>query len=122
MTTTTQTKGKKSCVLDIATTDVVSVPPTMNIIEGLSKMSTHNFRRLPLTDAGTKKLLGIVTVTDVIDLMGGGNLMMPVENQDDEKIPIKDNNVKKGLKNQQKKLLENKEKKHSNKLLKIKKL
>ena len=37
------------------------------------------------------------------DLMGGGNLMMPVENQDDEKIPIKDNNVKKGLKNQQKK-------------------
>jgi len=37
------------------------------------------------------------------DIMGGGNLMMPVDNRDDEKIPIKDNNVKKGLKNQQKK-------------------
>ena len=37
------------------------------------------------------------------DIMGGGNLMMPVENNDDEKIPIKDNNVKKGIKNQQKK-------------------
>ena len=81
MTTTTQTKGKKSCVLDIATTDVVSVPPTMNIIEGLAKMSTHNFRRLPLTDAGTKKLLGIVTVTDVIDLMGGGNRFNLVANK-----------------------------------------
>ena len=81
MTTTTQTKGKKSCVLDIATADVVSVPPTMTIIEGLSKMSKHNFRRLPLTDAGTKKLLGIVTVTDVIDLMGGGNRFNLVANK-----------------------------------------
>ncbi len=37
------------------------------------------------------------------DLMGGGNLMMPVENHNEEKIPIKDNNVKKGIKNEQKK-------------------
>lgn len=81
MTTTAQLKGKKNCVLDIATTDVVSVPPTMTIIEGLSKMSAHNFRRLPLTDAGTKKLLGIVTVTDVIDLMGGGNRFNLVANK-----------------------------------------
>ena len=81
MTTTTQIKGKKNCVLDIATTEVVSVPPTMTIIEGLAKMSTHNFRRLPLTDAGTGKLLGIVTVTDVIDLMGGGNRFNLVANK-----------------------------------------
>jgi len=38
------------------------------------------------------------------DLMGGGNLMMPVAQPDDsEKIPIKDNEIKKGIKNQQKK-------------------
>ena len=37
------------------------------------------------------------------DLMGGGNLMMPVENRQDEKIPITDDEVKKGIKNQQKK-------------------
>ncbi len=39
------------------------------------------------------------------DLMGGGNLMMPVAQNDDdgERIPIKDNNIKKGIKNQQKK-------------------
>lgn len=73
MTTTNQAKGKKNCVLDIATTDVVSVPPTMTIIEGISVMSRHDFRRLPLTNPGTKKLQGIVTVTDVIDLMGGGS-------------------------------------------------
>ncbi len=37
------------------------------------------------------------------DIMGGGNLMMPVDNRDEEKIPIKDSNIKKGIKNQQKK-------------------
>ena len=38
------------------------------------------------------------------DLMGGGNLMMPVQSPDDgERIPIKDNQIKKGIKNQQKK-------------------
>ena len=38
------------------------------------------------------------------DLMGGGNLMMPVNNSDEgERIPIKDNGIKKGIKNQQKK-------------------
>ena len=37
------------------------------------------------------------------DIMGGGNLMMPVDNRDDEKIPIKDNNIKKDIKNKQKK-------------------
>ncbi len=38
------------------------------------------------------------------DIMGGGNLMMPVNSSDDgERIPIKDNGIKKGIKNQQKK-------------------
>jgi len=38
------------------------------------------------------------------DIMGGGNLMMPVNAPDeDEKIPIKDNGVKQNIKNQQKK-------------------
>ncbi len=39
------------------------------------------------------------------DIMGGGNLMMPVNNNssEGERIPIKDNEIKKGIKNQQKK-------------------
>ncbi len=38
------------------------------------------------------------------DIMGGGNLMMPVNSSDSsEKIPIKDNGVKQNIKNQQKK-------------------
>jgi len=37
------------------------------------------------------------------DLMGGGNLMMPVNSEDSEKIPIKDNGIKQNIKNHQKK-------------------
>lgn len=73
MTPANQSKGKKNCILDIASVNVISVPPTMSIIEGIQMMSRHNFRRLPITDPGTRKMIGIVTITDVIDMMGGGN-------------------------------------------------
>lgn len=73
--------GKKSSLLGIATTSVRSVPPTMTIIEGIQMMSRHNFRRLPITDPGNKKLIGIVTITDVINMMGGGSRYNLVANR-----------------------------------------
>ncbi|MDO5844475.1 MAG: CBS domain-containing protein [Methanocorpusculum sp.] len=66
-------KVNRNLITEISSKNVISVPPTMRIIEGIQMMSRHNFRRLPITDAGTKKLIGIVTLTDVIDMMGGGN-------------------------------------------------
>ena len=53
----TKSAGKKSSLLGITTTGVISVPPTMSIIEGVQMMSRHCFRRLP--------------ITDVINIMGG---------------------------------------------------
>jgi CBS domain-containing protein len=60
-------------VMAIATRDVISVPPTQSIISAVATMTECGFRRLPITDAGTKKLRGIVTSGDVINLMGGGD-------------------------------------------------
>jgi CBS domain-containing protein len=60
-------------IMAIASRDVVSVPPTMTIIGAIEKMTECGFRRLPVTDAGTRKLRGIVTAGDIIDMMGGGN-------------------------------------------------
>jgi len=60
-------------VMTIATRDVVSVPPTQSIISAVATMTECGFRRLPVTDAGTKKIRGIVTSGDVINLMGGGD-------------------------------------------------
>lgn len=81
-----KTVGKKSSLLGIATTSVISVPPTMSIIEGVQMMSRHSFRRLPITDPGNKKLIGIVTITDVINMMGGGSRYNLVANRHKESL------------------------------------
>jgi len=60
-------------VMAIATRDVVSVPPTRSIIGAVETMTKCGFRRLPVTDAGTGKLRGIITSGDVINFMGGGD-------------------------------------------------
>ena len=60
-------------IMGIATHDVISVPPTKSIIGAVEQMTKCGFRRLPVTDAGTRKLRGIVTSGDVINFMGGGD-------------------------------------------------
>ena len=60
-------------IMAIATRDVVSVPPTTTIMGAVETMTECGFRRLPVTDAGTKKLRGIITSGDIINLMGGGD-------------------------------------------------
>ncbi len=59
-------------VLTIATTDVVTAPPTTTIIGAVKIMTTYGFGRLPIADAGTRRLLGFVTGVDVVDFLGGG--------------------------------------------------
>ena len=60
-------------IMAIATHDVISIPPTQSIIGAVEIMTKCGFRRLPVTDAGTKKLRGIITSGDVINFMGGGD-------------------------------------------------
>lgn len=60
-------------IMAIATRDVVSVPQTTTIIGAVSTMTECGFRRLPIVDAGSKKLRGIVTSGDIIDFLGGGS-------------------------------------------------
>ena len=60
-------------IMEIATTRVVSVPPTMTIIGAAQTMTSCGFRRLPVTDPGTHRMLGIMTASDIISLFGGGD-------------------------------------------------
>ncbi|WFN35406.1 CBS domain-containing protein [Methanogenium sp. S4BF] len=69
----TNKPGHPSEILAIGTSDVYSVPQTMQIIRAVEAMSTKGFRRLPVTDPGTGRLYGLVTAGDVVDLMGGGS-------------------------------------------------
>jgi CBS domain-containing protein len=60
-------------VMAIATRDVITVSPTTTIMGAVEKMTECGFRRLPVADPGSRRLLGIVTSSDIINFMGGGD-------------------------------------------------
>ena len=60
-------------IMALATRDVVTLPPTTTIMGAIKTMTSKGFRRVPITDAGTNRLEGIVTSVDVIDFLGGGD-------------------------------------------------
>ncbi|VVB92424.1 Inosine-5'-monophosphate dehydrogenase [uncultured archaeon] len=68
-------------IMTIASSDVVTIPPTMPIIEAARTMLNNGFRRLPIADAGTKRLMGIVTSQDIVDFLGGGSRYLIVKNR-----------------------------------------
>ncbi|WP_290726202.1 CBS domain-containing protein [Archaeoglobus sp.] len=59
-------------VMDIATKDVFTLPPTSTLMNALKLMLKRNFRRIPIADAGTKRLEGIISATDFVNIFGGG--------------------------------------------------
>lgn len=59
-------------VMSIASRDVVMIPPTTTIMGAAKTMLKYGFRRLPVADAGTNRLVGIITSLDIADFMGGG--------------------------------------------------
>ncbi len=74
---------KLGSVMDLATRDVKTIPPRSTIMNALKTMVKCGFRRMPVADAGTKKIMGIVSSTDIIDFLGGGKKHKIVENRHD---------------------------------------
>src|SRR4030067_61439 len=68
-------------IMTIASKDVVTIPPTMSVIGAVKTMTNKGFRRLPIADAGTNRLKGIVTSTDIVDFLGGGTRHLIVKNR-----------------------------------------
>jgi len=62
----------KLSVLDVGTNDVKTIPSRTPIMRSLKMMLNYNFRRMPIADAGTKRLEGIVSATDILNFLGGG--------------------------------------------------
>ena len=59
-------------IMEIAFKDVTTAAQSATIIEIANLMSQKDFRRIPITDPGSGKLLGIVTTMDILDFFGGG--------------------------------------------------
>ncbi len=77
----TRISERNGDIMTIASSDVVTIPPTMPIIEAVKTMLNNGFRRLPIADAGTKRLMGIVTSQDIVDFLGGGSRYLIVKNR-----------------------------------------
>ena len=59
-------------ILAIASKNIVTLPPTTNIMGTAKTMLKYGFRRVPIADAGTNRLVGIITSLDIVDFLGGG--------------------------------------------------
>lgn len=59
-------------IFSVATSEVVTAPPTTTIMGAIKTMVYYGFNRLPITDAGTNRLIGFVSSVDVVDFLGGG--------------------------------------------------
>jgi CBS domain-containing protein len=68
-------------ILALATRNVVTLPPTATIMEAIRIMTEKKFRRIPITDAGTRRLEGVITTVDIINFLGGGKKNLLVENR-----------------------------------------
>jgi len=66
-------KKREGEIMTIARSPVITMAPTTPIYDALKIMVKEGFRRMPVVDPGTKKLLGIVTATDFINYLGGGD-------------------------------------------------
>lgn len=59
-------------IMTIAKRQVVSVPQTMRIKNAVDLMVKEGIRRLPVTEPGTRRLIGVVRTRDVLEFLGGG--------------------------------------------------
>ena len=66
-------KKREGEIMTIARSPVITMAPTTPVYDALKIMVKEGFRRMPVVDAGSKKLLGVVTATDFINYLGGGD-------------------------------------------------
>jgi CBS domain-containing protein len=70
---TPPSKMREGEIMSIAKHPVVTMAPTTPIYDVIKIMAKEAFRRMPIVDSGTQRLLGIITATDVINFFGGGD-------------------------------------------------
>ena len=70
-------------IMSIAKKEVITIPQSATIKEAADLMVKNKFRRLPITDPGSGKLRGIITVMDILDFLGGGDNYQIIEKKHD---------------------------------------
>ncbi len=65
-------KKREGEIMHVAKSPVVTMAPTTPIYDAIQIMTKEGFRRIPISNPGTKVLEGIMTATDIINYIGGG--------------------------------------------------
>ena len=65
-------KKREGEIMSIAKSPVTTMAPTTPIYDAVRIMSKERFRRVPVVDPGSKRLLGMITATDIVNFFGGG--------------------------------------------------
>jgi len=63
---------KEGNIMDIANKEVISAFATTPVIKIAELMEEHDFRRIPIINPGTKRIVGVARAIDIIDFFGGG--------------------------------------------------
>lgn len=66
-------KKREGEIMSIAKSPVISMAPTTPIYDAIKIMVKEGFRRMPIVEPGTQRLLGIVTASDIVNFFGGGD-------------------------------------------------
>lgn len=69
----TQPKKVEGEIMRVAKSPVTAMAPTTPVYDAVKIMTKEGFRRMPIVDPGTKRLLGIITATDIVNFFGGGD-------------------------------------------------
>ncbi|MEM2917354.1 MAG: CBS domain-containing protein [Candidatus Bathyarchaeia archaeon] len=65
-------KKREGEIMSVAKSPVVTMAATTPVYDAIQIMTREGFRRIPVVDAGTKALRGIITATDIVNYLGGG--------------------------------------------------
>jgi len=72
---------KAGSVMSIASKNPIAVYQTTTVKQACAVMVDSGIRRVPVVDAGTKKLVGILSARDIVDFFGGGEKYRIVKNE-----------------------------------------
>jgi CBS domain-containing protein len=74
-------KRREGEIMTIAKSPVITMATTTPVYDGIRIMVKEGFRRIPIVDPGTKRLRGIVTASDIVNYLGGGEKFQIIQRE-----------------------------------------
>jgi len=74
-------KRREGEIMTIAKSSVITMAPTTPVYDGIQIMVKEGFRRIPIIDPGTRRLRGIVTASDIVNYLGGGEKFQIIQRE-----------------------------------------